>query len=236
MSQAYTVTPQLSETGDYLGSEVTASHGGYQSSKDDYVQTSEGLKHHFQEVELQDPNESFDRYQENQFFETVLEAYPSLGTALSWATQSGHWEKHQFETFVNARDADDHATMMPMVERLVEDFANAAPPTQQRKQPQQQRDVVTPQVQVPQEQPTYDDYQFDDEGGYKFSDEEIDSLKSEVPGGEEVYDEMTSWAAEFLTDEQQNAFDEIMDIGNPEQCRKAIKALYKMFYNHSEED
>lgn len=205
----YTVSPVVSETGEYLGSEVDGMHSGYQSADDDYYETVDGLKHHFQEVELNENQE--DEYSSTGFFENVLEAYPGLTDALDWANDSGHWNPDQFDVLAEAIQADDHDTMMPMLESLAEDFYE-----------------IQPQVNLTQQR--YEETDETEEPSEGFDDSQVAALKNVVPGGESTYQSTLEWAAQYWPEDEISAYDEIMESGNFEYCQEAIEALYVAWY------
>jgi len=56
------------------------------------------------------------------------------------------------------------------------------------------------------------------------NDQQVNQLKEQV-GGEAVYQQMTQWAEENLSDEAINMFDSVMDKGDPASCFFAVEAM-----------
>ena len=114
----FTVSPVVSETGEYLGSEVDGMHSGYQSADDDYYETVDGLKHHFEDVELQEEDEG--SYNNDEHEEAILDAYPDLSYALEWAAQNpGVIDIDQYN---ECMDSDNHSAMYKQIEHLLDVF------------------------------------------------------------------------------------------------------------------
>lgn len=60
--------------------------------------------------------------------------------------------------------------------------------------------------------------------------EDIQTLKNLV-GGDEAYSEMISWAAENMTEQEQQAYDYVMDLDDPWAAFFAVKALQNSYNN-----
>ena len=60
------------------------------------------------------------------------------------------------------------------------------------------------------------------------SDAEVNSVKN-AAGGEANYDRVVQWAADNLPDSQVNAFDSVVDTGNPAAIGSAFQGLQSAF-------
>ena len=60
------------------------------------------------------------------------------------------------------------------------------------------------------------------------SDADITEMQN-LAGGREAYENLTSWAEKNLSDEDVNAFDEVMNTGNKAAVRFAVKALNSQY-------
>ena len=63
---------------------------------------------------------------------------------------------------------------------------------------------------------------------YEMSDAEVNSVKN-AAGGEANYDRVVQWAADNLPDSQVNAFDSVVDTGNPAAIGIAFQGLQSAF-------
>jgi len=59
---------------------------------------------------------------------------------------------------------------------------------------------------------------------------EIESIKNSV-GGDDNYTKMTSWAEQNLSNEDGQAFNDLMEQGNAAQIRMAVQGLYSQYTN-----
>lgn len=62
------------------------------------------------------------------------------------------------------------------------------------------------------------------ETGYQMSDEDVTEMKG-VVGGEQQYNAMISWASQNMTEQEVEAYDAVMDGGDPRAIWFAIQAL-----------
>lgn len=80
------------------------------------------------------------------------------------------------------------------------------------------------------------DFYLDEEGHYQFgleaTDAELNVLLEDV-GGMEVYDEMTFWALNTLTDADLAEFDEVMESGDLTEMAGMIGQLQQLYQNRS---
>lgn len=67
------------------------------------------------------------------------------------------------------------------------------------------------------------------------SQEDIDSLH-EMVGGQEMYQEMVSWAADNMTEQEIQMYDYVMDLNNPWAAFFAVKALQNTYENTNGRD
>ena len=59
---------------------------------------------------------------------------------------------------------------------------------------------------------------------------EIESIKNSV-GGDDNYTKMTAWAQQNLSDQDGQAFNDLMEQGNAAQIRMAVQGLYSQYTN-----
>jgi len=59
---------------------------------------------------------------------------------------------------------------------------------------------------------------------------QIEGIKNSV-GGDDNYTKMTAWAEQNLSDEDGQAFNDLMDKGNAAQIRMAVQGLYSQYTN-----
>ena len=74
-----------------------------------------------------------------------------------------------------------------------------------------------------------------DESEVLISQEDIDSLH-EMVGGQEMYQEMVSWAADNMTQQEIDMYDYVMDLNNPWAAFFAVKALQNTYENANGRD
>jgi len=67
------------------------------------------------------------------------------------------------------------------------------------------------------------------------SQEDIDSLH-EMVGGQEMYQEMVSWAADNMSEQEIQMYDYVMDLNNPWAAFFAVKALQNTYENANGRD
>jgi hypothetical protein len=70
-----------------------------------------------------------------------------------------------------------------------------------------------------------------DQPNTELSNEEVESLQS-IVGGPSEYNQLVTWAAENLSEAEQNAYDNVMNSGQPEAIYFAIQALKSKYDNN----
>ena len=85
------------------------------------------------------------------------------------------------------------------------------------------------------EQEEEEEVESDEESEVLISEEDIESLH-EMVGGQEMYQEMTSWAADNMTQEEIQMYDYVMDLNNPWAAFFAVKALQNSYENANGKD
>lgn len=74
-----------------------------------------------------------------------------------------------------------------------------------------------------------------DESEVLISQEDIESLH-EMVGGQEMYQEMVSWAADSMSEQEIQMYDYVMDLNNPWAAFFAVKALQNTYENANGRD
>ena len=119
---AYQCDPQTDGEGNVVGFSTTAKTEGFgRYSQNDYIETDQGVKHVFQDVELQD--EDSEEFSEDTYWQAVANLYPDTYQALEWAADNV--PKELIADYNNAIDNDDRREANRLLERIVGDYREA---------------------------------------------------------------------------------------------------------------
>ena len=120
---AYQCDPQTDGEGNVVGFSTTAKTEGYgRFSQNDYIETDQGVRHIFQDVELAD--EDSEEFSEETYWQAVANLYPDTYQALEWAADNV--PKELIADYNNAIDNDDRLEANKLLERIVGDYREAS--------------------------------------------------------------------------------------------------------------
>lgn len=118
-----TINPVVSDSGEYLGSEIAESRSGWSSSDNDIVERSDGSRAHiFGDVELSDEVDGFDF---DAYAADLRSAYPALDNAVEWASRTGA-AGFDVDGYNNAIDVEDLEAINAYAEKLIALYEEAA--------------------------------------------------------------------------------------------------------------
>lgn len=145
---ATTITPNVSETGEYLGADVhfhrELHHGMVDPYGQDFVETNHGHQHIMQDVEIQE--EQSGAFDMDSYADSLNAAYPDLASAIEWAAE-GNMAPDFILAFNAAVENQDLNSVNRHIEYLLGQYDPSDIPQQEETS-----DVEDPAEEIDQEQ------------------------------------------------------------------------------------
>jgi hypothetical protein len=117
-----TINPVVSDSGEYLGSEIADNRSGWSSSDADIIERSDGSRAHiFGDVELDDEVDGFNF---DAYAADLRSAYPALDDAIAWASRTGA-AGFDVDGYNTAIDVEDLEAINAYSEKLIAMYEEA---------------------------------------------------------------------------------------------------------------
>jgi hypothetical protein len=179
---AWTVTPEANSEGNVVGFGAVEHQEGFgRFSQEDYIQTDQGVKHVFQDVELAD--EGSEEFSEDGYWQAVADLYPDTYQALEWAADNV--SKELIADYNNALDNDDRREVNRLLDRIVGDYREALQTFPEEPTEGFEEDEVVDELEE-YSGTLEEEYDALDEADKEVVDAAIDDLIASEPLGDEV--------------------------------------------------